>query len=64
MEVSGTACDVGYQGMKANFHLKLHVVDSEHVQGSGDWQADGGGMSMNGKATGNGKWISASCPAE
>ncbi len=64
MEVSGTACDMGNQGMKADFHLKLHVVDSEHVQGSGDWKADGGGMSMNGRATGNGKWISASCPAE
>ncbi len=64
MEVSGTACDMGEQGMTADIHLKLHVVDAEHVQGLGDWKANGGGMSMSGKATGNGKWISASCPAE
>jgi hypothetical protein len=65
MEVKGTSCSFGRnQEMKANVHLKLHVVDSEHVNGSGDWTASGNGMSMSGNATGTGKWVSATCSAE
>ncbi len=65
MEVKGTSCSLDReQGIKANVHLKLHVVDPEHVNGSGDWTADGNGLSMSGNATGSGKWISANCSGE
>ncbi len=62
MEVKGTSCSLG-EGLRANVHLKLHVVDSEHVNGSGDWTANFNGQPMSGKASGTGKWISATCSA-
>jgi len=64
MELKGESCSLGEEGMKANVHLKLHAVDSEHANGSGEWTATGNGMSMSGNATGSGKWISATCPSE
>lgn len=64
MEVRGTSCDLGMEDMKANVDLKLHVVDLEHVTGSAEWTANGNGNSINGHATGSGKWISATCAAE
>ncbi len=65
MEVRGTSCALGRnEEMKANVHLKLHVIDLEHVKGSGEWTANGNGESMSGNATGTGKWISTTCSAE
>lgn len=65
MEVKGTSCALGReQGMTTNVHLKLHVVDSEHVTGTGDWSGSGNGQSMSGNATGSAKWLSSSCPAK
>jgi hypothetical protein len=65
MEVRGTSCEIDReQGIAANVVLNLHVVDSEHVNGSGGWTANGNGLSMSGKATGSGKWIAATCSAE
>jgi hypothetical protein len=65
MEVKGTSCALGRnEGMKADVHLKLHAVDSEHVKGSGDWTANGEGMNFTGNATGNGKWLGATCTSQ
>jgi hypothetical protein len=62
MEAKGTSCDAGKnQGMSTDVHYKLHAVDSEHVNGSGDWTASGEGQSMSGSVTGSGHWVSASC---
>lgn len=62
MEAKGTACDAGKnQGMTTNVHYKLHAVDSEHVNGSGDWTATGGGQNINGSIDGSGHWLGASC---
>lgn len=64
LEVSGKSCREGKdQGLSTDVDVKIHAVDSEHVQAT-----------MNGTATGNGvnakldgkyaaKWIGASCPA-
>ncbi|MBV9608359.1 MAG: DUF3617 family protein [Acidobacteria bacterium] len=62
MEVKGTGCAI--EGMTADVHLKLHAVDSEHVKGSGEWTANGNGMSISGNATGSGKWMGATCSSQ
>ena len=62
MELKGTGCALGRNDdMKANVHLKLHVVDPEHVTGSGEWTGTGNGQSISGSASGSGKLVSASC---
>jgi hypothetical protein len=62
MELKGTGCAVGgNDDVKANVHLKLHVVDQEHVTGSGDWTGTANGQSMSGSASGSGKLVSATC---
>ncbi len=64
MEVKAVSCAMpGDQGT-ASYHFKLHAVDGEHVNGSGDWSAATQGMDINGKATGNGKWVGATCKSE
>jgi hypothetical protein len=62
MEAKGTACDAGKnQGMSTDVHYKLHAVDSEHVNGSGDWTSTGGGQTMSGTINGSGHWVANSC---
>jgi Protein of unknown function (DUF3617) len=62
MEVKGTACRSGSNlGTLADVHYKLHAVDSEHVNGSGDWAATVEGQPMSGTITGSGHWVSSSC---
>ncbi len=62
MEAKGTACDAGKnQGTSTAVHYKLHATDAEHVNGSGDWTATGGGQNMNGTVDGSGHWVAASC---
>ncbi len=62
MEIRGNSCVMDSKlGAKADVHLKLHVVDSEHVKGSGDWTMNMNGQDLTGNATGSGKWISATC---
>ncbi len=61
MEVKGTSCFLADTGMESDIHMKLHAVDPEHVTGSGEWTASGNGQQMSGKATGSGKWVSATC---
>ncbi len=65
MEVKATECSIDpRQGMKANVHLKLHVVDSEHVKGAGDWATSFNGQPVTGSATGSGRWLGAKCSGE
>jgi Protein of unknown function (DUF3617) len=55
MELKATACSLDPKmPMQAAVHFKLHAVDSEHVNGSGDWTMTGNGMDMKGNATGSG----------
>ena len=62
MEVKGTDCDSGKkEGMSTTVHYKLHAVDSEHVNGSGDWTATGQGQTMSGTVDGSGHWTASSC---
>ncbi len=61
-EAKGTNCDAGEnQGMDTTVHYKLHAVDPEHVNGSGEWTSTGGGMSLSGTVSGSGHWVAASC---
>lgn len=61
MEVSGN-CE--YQGgEKANFRIKLDVIDAGDVQGSGQATIAGPQATMHGEYSGKGKWLGASCPA-
>ena len=64
MEVNAVSCVMpGDQGT-ATYHFKLHAADSEHVNGSGAWSAVTQGMNINGNASGNGKWASATCSSQ
>jgi hypothetical protein len=65
LEVKGTGCDAGKnQGMDSEFHIKIHVVDSEHVKATFDGTMTGNGhtMTMNGNYTS--EWVGATCPAD
>ncbi len=64
MEVRGVSCVMPGEQMTATYHFKLHVVDSEHVKGSGEWSAVMQGMNLNGNATGSSKWIGVTCSSE
>ncbi len=62
MEARGTACDAGKnQGASTTVHYKLHAVDSEHVNGSGDWTSAFEGQPVSGTVTGSGHWVASSC---
>lgn len=65
MEIRASECSLDpNQGMPASVHMKLHVVDSEHVKGTGEWTVNINGQSLNGSATGSGRWIGAKCSGE
>jgi hypothetical protein len=49
--------------MKSDFNVKVHVLDSENVKGSGQATTVGNGHTMNMNFTATGKWIGATCPA-
>ena len=61
MEVNGNCLYQG--GQKADFKIRLDVVDSENVQGSGQANIDTPQGTLHGDYSGKGKWIGASCPA-
>ncbi len=60
MEAKGTACDAS-ENEGTNVHYKLHALDSEHVNGSGDWTATFQGQVINGTVAGSGHWVASSC---
>lgn len=64
MEVQGTGCNFGTNnGMTAQIHGQIHIVNSENGTGTMTVNLTGNGQTMNGQASYTGKWISASCPA-
>ena len=62
MEVSGSC--VYPEGEKADFKIKLDVIDTEHAQGSGQLTLAGPQGQVHGEYSGKGKWIGASCSAD
>jgi hypothetical protein len=64
MEVQGSGCTMG-NGMTAQVHGQIHILDSENGTGSVTLVlSTGNGQVMNGVATYTGKWVGASCPAK
>jgi hypothetical protein len=61
MEVSGTC--LYPEGEKADFKIKLDVIDTEHAQGSGQLTLAGPQGQVHGDYSGKGKWIGESCSA-
>src|SRR5579884_4416157 len=59
MEVGGSCTP---QGAKADFKLRLEVIDAEDVQGNGELNVAGPQGEIHGVYTGKGKWLGASCP--
>jgi hypothetical protein len=65
MEVTGTGCQLGANnGMTAQVHGQIHIVDSTDGTGSMTVTLTGNGQTATGQASYTGKWISASCPAQ
>ena len=65
LEAKGTNCDAGKnQGMNSEFHLKLHVVDSEHVKADYDGTMTGNGHTMTVNGNYASEWVGATCPAD
>ena len=62
MDARGT-CAPGSEGAKIDFKMRLDVVDSENVKGTGQMTMSGPGASMNGNYAATAKWIAATCPA-
>ena len=63
MEARGT-CAPGSDGAKIDFKLRLDVLDTENVKGTGQMTMSTGDMTINGTYTATSKWISATCPAD
>jgi|SRR5579864_7754093 hypothetical protein len=64
MDVKGTGCEVGMEGMTADVRGKIHLTDAKNGTGSFDISMSGNGQTLRGHASYTGKWASASCPAE
>jgi hypothetical protein len=65
MEVTGTGCQLGANnGMSAQVHGQIHILDSTDGTGSMTVTLSGSGQTATGQASYTGKWISASCPAK
>lgn len=65
LDVQGTGCRAGKnEGMNTNVEVKIHVFDSEHVQGTMHGTGFGNGLhtTLDGKYMG--KWIGATCHAD
>ena len=65
LDVSGKSCRAGKaQGLSTDVDVKIHVVDSEHVQATMHGTETGNGINAKLDGTYVGKWIGASCPAD
>jgi len=70
LEVQGTNCKMANQvmgrsqGLTSEGLFKIHVLDSEHLQGSIHGTATGNGVNATMDGSYKGKWISATCPAD
>ena len=64
LDVRGSSCRAGRNdGLSTNVEVKIHKLDSEHVQAT--IHGSGTGNGVNATLDGNyaGKWLAASCPA-
>jgi hypothetical protein len=64
LDVRGTACRMGKDdGLNTEVEVKIHAIDSEHVQAT--MHGTGTGNGVNATLDGNyaGKWIGETCPA-
>ena len=64
MEVKGTGCNVGMEGMMADVHGTIHLSDAKNGTASFDISMSGNGQTLTGHASYTGKWISSVCPAQ
>jgi Protein of unknown function (DUF3617) len=64
MDVKGVGCDIGMEGMTAEVHGKIHLVDAKDGTGSFEVSLSGNGQTLTGHSSFTGKWVSATCPAE
>lgn len=65
LEARGTSCDMGKnQGMTSEIHVKIHVIDSEHVKATYDGSMTGNGhtTTLNGSYASH--WVGPTCPAD
>ena len=63
MDVKGTGCSIGMEGMSADVRGKIHLSDSKNGTGSFDVTMSGNGQTATGHAAYIGKWM-AVCPAQ
>src|SRR3984893_1936406 len=61
MDATGTCMPDG-QG-KVDFNMRLEVLDSENVKGTGQLNANGPGGAVNGSYSATARWVGAACPA-
>jgi len=62
MELRGSSCAAFRdQGMRTDFHLKIHALDSENVKASVQGTSTGNGIDVNLNGTYTGKWLGATC---
>ena len=65
MEARGTECNLGKeQGMSAEIHIKIHVVDSGAVNATFDGSATQNGHAISLTGTHTAKWLAPTCPAD
>jgi hypothetical protein len=64
MDVKGVGCDIGMEGMTAEVHGKIHLVDAKDGTGSFEVSLSGNGQTLTGHSSFTGKWVRATCPAE
>ena len=65
LELHGTSCKAGKnEGAESALDLKIHVIDSEHVQATMHGTESGNGLNAAIDGDYTGKWLSASCPAD
>jgi Protein of unknown function (DUF3617) len=61
MDVKGTGCSIGMEGMSADVRGKIHLSDAKNGVGSFEVLLSGNGRTATGHAVYTGKWIGSAC---
>lgn len=64
MDVKGTGCSVGVQGMTLDVRGRIHLSDPKNGTASFDISMAANGQGAQGHASYTGKWLSAACSGE
>jgi len=64
MDLKGTGCSIGMEGMTVDVRGKIHLSDSKNDTGSFDISMAGNGQTAQGHAAYVGKWIGTVCKTE